>query len=290
MASLPEESITFACQECGKSITLPAYYAGHVGDCPECGSYVDVPRESEQSSPRKTRGKPAKNLDPTARTNAQLWFEVSAVLCLALLPWLANALIAVNVGGLPNLPVMRRELYQIIDAVQVSMPLLLIMALVGDSWSLFGIVRPKWMSDTTVGCVICFCCIMSRDFVTIFLPRSLLIESVSLHGMRDAMPEGAPEYLALFIGCVASGFAQELIFRGYLIARFERILRSTTAAVVVTTAMFASFHIYQGTGQMLLAGVLGFVFAIAFCLFRRLWPLCFAHALYNFLVLLHFTR
>jgi hypothetical protein len=43
--------------------------------------------------------------------------------------------------------VVRAELSRIVTALQISLPLLLIVSLAGDSWSLFGIVRPKWMAD-----------------------------------------------------------------------------------------------------------------------------------------------
>ena len=58
-----EEAITFACQECGKGLTLPGDRGGHVETCPHCGSYVDVPRESDprwfrsRNSPQKPDGR-----------------------------------------------------------------------------------------------------------------------------------------------------------------------------------------------------------------------------------------
>ena len=48
---LPEEDVTFACQDCGKSITFPGERRGHVETCPECGGYVDVPEANEESVP-----------------------------------------------------------------------------------------------------------------------------------------------------------------------------------------------------------------------------------------------
>ena len=72
--------------------------------------------------------------------------------------------------------------------------------------------------------------------------------------------------------------------QAYLIARLQRLLSSTWLAVVVTTALFASYHIYQGTTVMIGTAAFGFVLALAFCWFRRLWPLCLAHALWNILL------
>ena len=82
----------------------------------------------------------------------------------------------------------------------------------------------------------------------------------------------------------ANGFAEELVMRAYLLVRLERLLSSTWLAVVVTTTLFASYHIYQGTTVMIGTAAFGFVLALAFCWFRRLWPLCLAHAVWNILV------
>ncbi len=290
MASLPEENITFACQECGKSITFPAECGGHVEVCPECGSYVDVPRETEGPPVAEFKAEPLKNIDPAARTDAQLWFEVSAVLCLACVPWLFRALVAVYTGKTAGYSFAIDKLYMIVDAVQVSMPLLVIVALGRERWSQFGIVRPKWITDAILGCVIWFLGVLFYYYVMTLLPLSILKMPRPLQCADRLAPEGIPEYFLLFIACIVSGCAQELIFRGYLIPRFERLLRSTSIAVLVTTVLFAIFHVYQGAASMVGIAALGCVYAIAFCLLRRLWPLCVAHALSLIVVYLHLMR
>lgn len=282
---VPEESIIFACQECGKSITFPAERRGHVETCPECFSYVDVPDESEtrllaESGTREE----AKALDANSRTTAQLWVEVSAILCLAYLPWLFAALTATGMPTEHSFVV--QMLQKIVNAVGVSMPLLVIIALSKDRWSLFGIVRLKWIADVLVGCVICSCGVVFCRFAIGLLPLSTLEKSASLYVAHRATPEGVPAYFLLLTAFTASGSAQELIFRGYLIPRFERLLRSTWIAVLVTTVLFASFHVYQGTAGVIWAAAFGLVYAIAFCLLRRLWPLCLAHAISNFILYL----
>ena len=300
-AELPDEVITFACQECGKSITFPGERGGHVEVCPECGSYVDVPRktgtpllaESETgTSPSLAVGKAEQQtlLDPNARTTAQLWFEVSAILCLAYLPWLCYALTATGDEGPIDYSHVNAVLYRIFEAARISMPLLVILALGKDRWSLFGIVRPKWFADAIFGCVIWFCAKLSRKFVVSLLPLSMLKMPRPPYVADHVAPEGIPAYFMVSIAVIAGVFAEELIFRGYLIPRFERLLRSTWVAVVVSSAMFASCHMYQGIVGAISAGAIGFVYAIAFCLLRRLWPLCVAHALGNIVIYFHLIR
>jgi hypothetical protein len=54
--------------------------------------------------------------------------------------------------------------------------------------------------------------------------------------------------------------------------------------VVITSVLFASYHLYQGIGPVI--GHVGeeIVLGVAVCLTRRLWPLCVAHALTNLLI------
>ncbi len=69
--------------------------------------------------------------------------------------------------------------------------------------------------------------------------------------------------------------------RGYLIPRLEQLLGSTAAALLVSTGLFASYHIYQGPAGAFGAGVTGLLYGASFCWWRRLWPLCVAHTLHN---------
>ena len=284
MAGLPEEDITFACQECGKSIALPAYYAGRVGDCPECGSYVDVPRESEQPSDAETGVASVKSLDPSERTTAQLWFEVLAVLCLAYVPWVWRTIHVTGAAPSSGNRTVYGLFYLLVDALQVSLPLLVIIALSGERWASFGIVRPKLGRDIIIGCVIWLGGRICRVSVISLLPLSILKMHHPTHAAHRSVAEGVPECALLLAICVINTFAQELVYRGYLIPRFERLLRSTWLAVLVSAVLFGSFHLYQGVVSAIIITAGAMVYGVAFCLLRRLWPLCVAHTLNNFLL------
>ncbi len=99
-----------------------------------------------------------------------------------------------------------------------------------------------------------------------------------------ARPDGIITTCLALIVCGVAASAEELVSRGYLIARLERLLGGTGLAVVVSTALFASLHIYQGTLGVVNATVTGLAYATWFCLFRRLWPLCLVHAANNFVI------
>jgi membrane protease YdiL (CAAX protease family) len=282
--NLPAEEVRFACQECGKSVTFPGERRGHVETCPHCGEYVDVPEDSETSPPAEpvaaasqTMPGPVEPEQPRtfvsgSRTTAQLWVEVLAILCLAYLPDLFSTLDFI--WRPTTYSFVSTELWLIVRAIQVSAPLVLIMALTKDRWSLFGIVRPNWIGDVLGGFAIWAVAVVTYLFVMSLLPPSMLE-----HGHRLwARPEGIPAYSLLLVACAANGFAEELVMRAYLLARLERLLRSTWVAVLVTTALFASYHLYQGVTGAIGTAAIGLVYAVSFCWFRRLWPLCIAHA------------
>jgi membrane protease YdiL (CAAX protease family) len=69
--------------------------------------------------------------------------------------------------------------------------------------------------------------------------------------------------------------------RGYLIARLERLLRSTWLPVLISSVLFGSCHLYQGVQRAIAVFAVGLVYAVWFCFLRRLWPLCMAHAATN---------
>jgi membrane protease YdiL (CAAX protease family) len=283
---LPEEDITFACQECGKKITFPGERRGHVETCPECGSYIDVPHRTE---PAFVAGpgdaQQPKTPDAAARTTGQLWIEVSAVLCLAYLPALYGALVPADSSVPRGAPSVGELLYRLLWAVRVSFPLLVIIALTKDRWSLFGIVRPRWFADLFIGCVVWVCDILVCEAARSLVPLSMFAGQASPHAADHRESLGMAAGLLFVTATIVSSFSQELVYRGYLIPRFERLFRSTWLALLVTTAMFASYHAYQGANGVIGAAASGLVWAIAFCLCRRLWPLCVAHALHNVMLL-----
>lgn len=275
----PEEQVTFTCQECGKGLAFPSERSGHVEECPHCHSYVDVPHVSEKSLPPGS-------LDSRSRTSAQLWIELLAVLCLAYVPYLFDAVTAINTDRPRDYNSVECMLYWIIGSLRVSLPLLVIMGLSKEPWSLFGIVRPAWFRDVLLTCAIWFGGTIAYQFALCTLPEWLLEESRSAHVAHRSIPVGATAYLLLLAATIASSCCEELVMRGYLLPRLERLLHSTVVAIIVTSVLFGSYHLYQGFAPAIGAAALGAFYGIAFCLTRRLWPVCAAHALHNVLLYL----
>ena len=288
--------VTFECHDCGTHVTFPDERCGHVEICPNCGSYVDVPEDAGGSrlaestavsplTPRSVDVEHPKTPGSDSRTAAQLWIEVVAILCLSYIPWMFGVLSAIN--GRSSNDFVRSELSHIVTAFQISLPLLLIVSLTGEPWSLFGIVRPKWFADIGGGCALCLASLVAHHFIMGLLPHTMLKTTPAPRIVHSGVGlDGIATFLLVLATYVASGFVQELVMRAYLIARLERLLRSTGLAVVVTSVLFGSYHLYQGFAPAIGAAGVGLVYAIWFCLFRRLWPLCVAHAVGNLMIYL----
>ena len=86
---------------------------------------------------------------------------------------------------------------------------------------------------------------------------------------------------------VLAGFAEEIVFRGFLINRLQVVLGSGVVAglsiVVLSAAIFGPLHyVAQGWFGALQATVVGVVFASVYLLNgRRLWSLMIAHAAFD---------
>ena len=82
----------------------------------------------------------------------------------------------------------------------------------------------------------------------------------------------------------SAAFGEELVFRGFLQSRLERMVGSIGGApfmaAVGQAAIFGALHAYQGVGGAILAGLTGFVIGLVYILGRRnLWACIILHGL-----------
>ncbi len=84
---------------------------------------------------------------------------------------------------------------------------------------------------------------------------------------------------------VVVAFSEELIFRGYLIHRFQGAGASTVVAVVVSTAIFALGHGYEGTAGLATVGIMGLIFALVYLWRGSLTTAMTLHFLQDFVVI-----
>jgi membrane protease YdiL (CAAX protease family) len=100
--------------------------------------------------------------------------------------------------------------------------------------------------------------------------------------LRQLLPRTRDEKIVFGILSVAAGTGEELAYRGYVIPVLAPVL-GVIGAAVVSTAVFAVMHVYQGTMGILRTGVMGAFLAGGFLASGSLWPPILAHTLIDVL-------
>ncbi len=93
------------------------------------------------------------------------------------------------------------------------------------------------------------------------------------------------EFALALVGCLAIGFTEEMVWRGYLLTRIEALTGSAWQAVALTSLGFGLVHLYQGVGGVINAGLVGLMCGGAFVATRRLAAVALAHGAYDLLVM-----
>ena len=96
--------------------------------------------------------------------------------------------------------------------------------------------------------------------------------------VRSLLPRH-PIDVALWVALsLSAGFAEELVFRGYLFTQFKALTRSTGLALVMQALVFGVSHGYQGLRSCATISVYGLLFGALALVNRSLRPGMIAHA------------
>ncbi len=106
-------------------------------------------------------------------------------------------------------------------------------------------------------------------------------ERVEFFEVVPEIPWGWMLALAIFVG-----IHEEIFFRGFLLSRLRTGLRSRAAAIILTSVIFGSLHVYQGYAAVFQTAAVGAVLAVITTYTRTLWPAIIAHALIDAIGLL----
>jgi membrane protease YdiL (CAAX protease family) len=219
------------------------------------------------------------------RTTWELWIETGVVVVLAVLPPLYDAVASLILWDGSKHPFLDSQSYLTVWAMQTAVPVLYLTWRSGESWAKFGLSRPRIAKDGLAWLLIFLADVTAWSaawFIIAQLLGDATVEALQNMSRNVFTAPAGVEYVLLPFSSSANGFAEELIMRGYLIPRFERLLGSSTKAVLVSMVLFASYHMYQGPAAVISIAVAGLVYGIAFCWLRRLWPIALAHATWNF--------
>jgi membrane protease YdiL (CAAX protease family) len=136
------------------------------------------------------------------------------------------------------------------------------------------------MSSIALGVAAGLAIVMLDSFaIDPFVQR--LVHTSADVGAFSAVQGNVSAYLRLLlIGLLVGAFAEELIFRGFLIGWGSRLFgrRALLPAVIISSALFGFSHLYQGPAGVIETGVVGLLLATLYigggC---KLLPCSFAH-------------
>jgi len=101
------------------------------------------------------------------------------------------------------------------------------------------------------------------------------VVGINVSGLPDAWWSA----LVLLLSACASGLLEETVAVGYLLTRLGELRWRIPAAVLASSVLRASYHLYQGWPMAVGNLVMGIVFSLAYLRWKRLGPLIAAHAL-----------
>lgn len=235
----------------------------------ESGAAGLAPEDSPQGEPEAT------TIPPT-RTIGAIWAEVGAVLAVGVIPNVVSSALffARPRSASPPYWVAAVELAAL-SACTIYVTIYIVHQS-GESWKRFGLTRPT-LWDLLLGIGMFFL----ADMLTLLYHRVLPWDGQPSSGDQFPLPQRPLDYVLMVLQMGTSGFAEELVTRAYLVTRLQQLLRSPVGAVLVSAALFSSYHSYQGAASVASCMVFGIVFGAVFVLIRRVWPLAIGHMLYN---------
>jgi membrane protease YdiL (CAAX protease family) len=130
-------------------------------------------------------------------------------------------------------------------------------------------------------------------FVPVFFGAAVLdsfLQSIGFSAPSTPLPttptvESFSETILAIVLVVIVAFAEETIFRGYMILRLEGIFRSPAWAVILSAVIFSLGHGYEGSSGVVTVGAIGAVFAIVYLWRRSLTAPMVMHFLQDFLTI-----
>ena len=101
--------------------------------------------------------------------------------------------------------------------------------------------------------------------------------------MPRALAAGSPaEFLLAGVLVIVVAVTEEIIFRGYLMLRFEALTRNSLAAAFLSSFIFSLGHGYEGAAGVLTIGLMGLFFALVYLSRRSLVAPMVMHFLQDF--------
>jgi membrane protease YdiL (CAAX protease family) len=293
-----EPPVPWTCPACGESVEA------QFSACWNCGTEKGSGEKPPQSPAQEVNGA-SREASVAAATSSgeaaaaarsaglELWLETLVVVLIAALgPYFAATagFIWPEVdAALGRVEVVYVELSHIVSVLPSIALVLFLIWRGGEGWRVHGLARPRLLRDGILTVIV-----FAVDFVlylALVEVMTNLLGEAAVNEFYERLlqlfpkPQDLADYILSAVAIVLGAFSEELVFRGYLIPRLERLLGSIDRAALVSTLIFAGYHVYQGVIGLVGVFLFGLVMAVFFCLTKRLWPLVVVHAAVNTLTI-----
>jgi membrane protease YdiL (CAAX protease family) len=158
----------------------------------------------------------------------------------------------------------------------------------GDRLADFGLRRVRGWDAAPVILLIIFCGVVAYPAYAaawegVFGSTKLSDSSVA----EFSRPLGPLDW-TVTIGLTAFlAFTEEFVMRGYLIRRLIELTRKPWLAILLSSALFSVYHVYQGVIAVPWTFFLGCVFALSLMVTRSIWPGVVGHFAVNIIITLY---
>ncbi|MDR3248766.1 MAG: CPBP family intramembrane metalloprotease [Treponema sp.] len=105
-------------------------------------------------------------------------------------------------------------------------------------------------------------------------------------GVKIQGPGDIIGLFVMFLSCISTGYLEESYFRHYLGRKFEELGFGPWVFILISSALFALCHIYEGPWGTMNSILAALILALVYTRFRTLHGLALAHGLYNIVVYL----
>lgn len=216
-----------------------------------------------------------------ANPRKQWWIEVAAVILMVVVPNTIGAVISTPAMGSTVTPIQYAGA-MLASSLRVIVPLLYIIWRSEDGWASFGIVKWNWGFDLGVGLLVGIVLFATSGLVAGFLAGIFGSNAGNQQRYFHALITASGWPLALMaLAMTANSVAEELSMRSLLVTRFAQLSNSRLIAVLLSSVLFASYHIYEGVAAMLTVLLWAIAFGSLFASQRRVAPLIVAHTFIN---------
>lgn len=221
------------------------------------------------------------------------WLDVWLVIVAVPLSLLISALMSIVFSGYGDSGGVSvgEQLYSSLWYMTSWLPAFAILAYLmlsrGESWARFGFTRVRLGVDGLLGLLYALVWFASYYVVAVvFAVTGLwMIDAwLGVYADYEAIDYSTPStwmWVFVGLGTLVSAFAEEWVFRSYLLTRMCDEGMGSARAVLCSSALFAMYHIYQGVEAFVDIFLSGCLFAVFFLCVRRIWPLVIAHFLWN---------